>query len=250
MTKKWGQEVALKDKEIREPLFEFLEETYGIIRILEEKVMGSSRADVIMVTREYLYGIEIKSDADSYARLAGQVKDYDKYYDFNYVVVGTSHALHIRDHVPEYWGVITVEEVDGFPDFYILRHPCPNPKVTWKRKLEILWRPELAKLQLLYGMPKYKDKRKSFVADKIIEWMEAGKIEEPALRVDMCILLLERDYRTIRQELKEYRRGEIEKALDHETDPEKRVELLAKKAAARGNLRNLKRRPRRRRRRY
>ena len=94
----------LHDRDIREPLFEFLEETYGRIRILEEKTMGKSRADIVMVTPEYLYGIEIKSDADTYARLARQVKDYDSYYDYNIVVVGSSHALHIEEHVPDYWG--------------------------------------------------------------------------------------------------------------------------------------------------
>ena len=92
----------LHDRDIREPLFEFLEETYGRIRILEEKTMGKSRADIVMVTPEYLYGIEIKSDADTYARLARQVKDYDSYYDYNIVVVGSSHALHIEEHVPDY----------------------------------------------------------------------------------------------------------------------------------------------------
>ena len=167
----------LHDKDIREPLFDFLEETYGKIRIIEEKTMGKSRADVVMVTEDALYGIEIKSDADTYARLASQVKEYDKYYDFNYVVVGTSHALHIREHVPEYWGVITVEIVEDAFDFYILRRPEPNPKVTWKRKLEILWRPELAQLQDWNKMPKYKEKSKAFVKDKIVERLEAGKIE-------------------------------------------------------------------------
>lgn len=73
----------LHDKDIREPLFDFLEETYGKNRILEEKRTGRSRADVVMVTPEALYGIEIKSDADTYTRLAGQVKDYDKFYDYN-----------------------------------------------------------------------------------------------------------------------------------------------------------------------
>ena len=52
---------VLKDKDIREPLFEFLEETYGKVRILEEKTMGRSRADLVMVAPECLYGIEIKS---------------------------------------------------------------------------------------------------------------------------------------------------------------------------------------------
>ena len=38
------------DKDIREPLFDFLEEQYGKIRIIEEKTMGRSRADAVMVT--------------------------------------------------------------------------------------------------------------------------------------------------------------------------------------------------------
>ncbi len=59
----------LLDKDIREPLFDFLEETYGKIRILEEKTTGRARADVVMITEDKLYGIEIKSDADTYARL-------------------------------------------------------------------------------------------------------------------------------------------------------------------------------------
>lgn len=33
----------LLDKDIREPLFDFLEETYGKVRILEEKVTGSAQ---------------------------------------------------------------------------------------------------------------------------------------------------------------------------------------------------------------
>jgi len=89
----------LHDKDIRDPLFDFLEETYGKIRILEEKTIGRSRADVVMVTPNALYGIEIKSDADTYARLERQVKDYNAYYDYNYVAVGASHGLHVEEHV-------------------------------------------------------------------------------------------------------------------------------------------------------
>ena len=39
----------LRDKDIREPLFDFLEEMCGKIRILEEKQIGKSRADIVMV---------------------------------------------------------------------------------------------------------------------------------------------------------------------------------------------------------
>ena len=89
----------LYDKDIREPLFEFLEETYGKMRIIEEKQVGRSRADIVMVLPGLLTGIEIKSDADSYVRLSRQVKDYDRFFDRNMVVAGSSHAAHVREHV-------------------------------------------------------------------------------------------------------------------------------------------------------
>lgn len=204
----------LHDKDIREPLFDFLEETYGRVRIIEEKTMGRSRADVVMVAQSDLYGIEIKSDADTYSRLASQVKDYDKYYDYNFVVVGTSHAMHIGEHVPKYWGIITVELVDGKFDFYILRRAENNPKVTWKRKLEILWRPELALIQEMNQMPKYKEKSKVFVKNKIIERLEKGKIKEEVLKRQVCDALMERDYNNISAVLQEYRKREIAKKTE------------------------------------
>jgi hypothetical protein len=195
---------SLHDKDIREPLFDFLEEKYGKVRIIEEKQMGRSRADVVMVTESALCGIEIKSDADTYARLARQVKDYDKYYDYNLVVVGTSHALHIKDHVPEYWGIITVELVEKKLDFYVLREPQENPHVIWKRKLEILWRPELAIIQEWNQMPKYKEKSKAFVAGKIIERIPE-KIPEQQLKEQISEILFERDYNTIQKTIADYK---------------------------------------------
>ena len=96
----------LYDKDIREPLFDFLEEYYGKTRILEEKLIGRSRADIMMVISSHVVGIEIKSDADTYARLRRQVKDYNQYFDYNYVVAGTSHAMHIEEHVPEWWNAL------------------------------------------------------------------------------------------------------------------------------------------------
>lgn len=204
----------LRDADIREPLFYFLEETYGKIRILEEKTIGRSRADVVMITETSICGLEIKSDADSYTRLSRQIKDYDKYYDYNYVVVGTTHAAHIEEHVPNYWGIITVEEVDGEIDFYILRKPDANPKVNLKRQMGILWRPELAVIQLQNKMPKYKEKSKDFVIDKIIERSKLSdghknKIELSELKAQISNVLFERDYANISAVLIEYQNGEL-----------------------------------------
>lgn len=190
----------LYDKDIRESLFDFLDETYGKNRILEEKVMGKSRADVVMVTPDAIYGIEIKSDADTYARLSRQVKDYNQYFDYNYVVVGSTHALHIEEHVPDFWGIITVDESDGKPDFYILRKPTINTKMKWKNKLSVLWRPELAHIQELNNLPVYKQKSKDFVIDKIIE-----KVDASVLQTELCEELIERDYSTIAEIIKAYK---------------------------------------------
>ena len=54
----------LKDKDIREPLFDFFDEKFGKVRIIEEKQIAKSRADVMLVLEETLVGVEIKSDAD------------------------------------------------------------------------------------------------------------------------------------------------------------------------------------------
>lgn len=191
----------LYDKDIREPLFDFLEEEYGKIRIIEEKQMGRSRADVVMVLPKAVYGIEIKSDADTYTRLKRQVRDYNQYYDYNYVVVGTSHALHIKEHVPAWWGIITVELVDNRTDFYILRKATENPKVNWKKKMSILWRPELAHIQELNQMPKYRQKSKDFVIDKILL-----KVEKEILYSQISEELFERDYNEIAGIIEEYRK--------------------------------------------
>lgn len=191
----------LYDKDIREPLAFYLEDYYGKNRILEEQVMGQSRADLVMVLPDALYGIEIKSDADSYARLDRQVRDYDRYYDYNMVVVGTTHAAHIKEHVPEWWGIITVELVEETVDFYMLREPQDNPKLDWNCKIEILWRPELAHIQELNAMYAYKQKSKRFVADKIVE-----TVEKDVLSRQLSEELFERDYTKIWETIQTFRK--------------------------------------------
>lgn len=235
---------SLHDRDIREPLFEFLEDSFGKIRILEEKTMGRSRADIVMVTPENLCGIEIKSDADSYVRLAGQVKDYDNYYDRNIIVVGSSHALHVEEHVPEYWGIITVEDTGEGLDFYMLRAARDNPKRYMKRKLSLLWRPELFEIQTKMDMPKYKDKSKDFVIEKIASLIP-DRISEEELNSLISSILFERDYNTVNETLREYRKGELQKAIEAETDPKKKLELMVEKASKAGNFKKKRRRRRR-----
>ena len=192
----------LYDQDIREPLFEFLEEAYGKIRIIEEKQMGRSRADIVMVLPGLLTGIEIKSDADTYVRLDRQVRDYDRYYDRNMVVAGSTHAVHVKEHVPEWWGIITVEQIGSRIDFYVLREAKENPRMNWKRKLSLLWRPELVHIQELTHMPRYQEKSKAFVIEKMLL-----KVPSEELAVLVSEELFERDYTRIETVIQEYKRG-------------------------------------------
>ncbi len=192
----------LYDKDIREPLFDFLEERYGKTRIIEEKQVGRSRADVILVRPLNLSGIEIKSDADTYARLKRQVKDYDRYFDYNYVAVGSRHGAHIAEHVPPWWGIITIEQEEAGVDFYILREASPNPSRCLRAKLSLLWRPELAHIQKINQIPKYREKSKAFVIEKIL-----SLVPEQLLHEQISHELFERDYTTIEESIRQYRKS-------------------------------------------
>ena len=194
----------LKDQDIREPLFDFFDEKFGKVRIIEEKQIAKSRADVMLVLEEKLIGVEIKSDADTYARLARQVKDYNKFFDYNYVVVGSSHSKHIEEHVPEYWGIIEAISKEESVEFNVLREPEINKRAQrtykMKRKLSILWRPELSHIQEINGMPKYKQRSKDFVITKIME-----KVPWDLLHRQISEELSQRDYNTISEAIKEWR---------------------------------------------
>ena len=194
----------LKDQDIREPLFDFFDEKFGKVRIIEEKQIAKSRADVMLVLEEKLIGVEIKSDADTYARLARQVKDYNKFFDYNYVVVGSSHSKHIEEHVPEYWGIIEAISKEESVEFNVLREPEINKRAQrtykMKRKLSILWRPELSHIQEINGMPKYKQRSNDFVITKIME-----KVPWDLLHRQISEELSQRDYNTISEAIKEWR---------------------------------------------
>ncbi len=183
----------LRDADIREPLFDWLEDTFGKLRIIEEKQTGRARADIVMVLPDKVCGIEIKSDADTYTRLPGQVKNYDRYYDENYIVAGSTHGLHVAEHVPDYWGIITVERLGEGLDFYMLRQAKPNPQAKMENKVRLLWRAELAHILEACGMPKYARKSRRFIAGKL-----AAKVPEEILHKLVSEELFERDYTVYR----------------------------------------------------
>lgn len=196
------------DKEMREPLFDYLEEFYGKIRIFEEKNAGASRADVIGVIDGELLGFEIKSDSDSYSRLKTQTKDYDKFCDFNFLVIGKSHEKHAQLHIPAHWGIICIYEKEDEITVKMQQIPGRNPNVSIRNQIEFLWRPELHQIQKWNALPEYKQKSKEFVRDKIVE-----KVPKEVLKRQMTDLLFERDYEMLLEEIRQVKRRNLEKRI-------------------------------------
>lgn len=178
----------MKDNSIRRVIFDYLEENYGKIRIFEESPIKNSRCDFYTVT-DRLTGYEIKSDADSYERLARQIQDYDAFFDENYIVVGRTHRAHVAKKIPPYWGIICItDEEEGFL-VETVRPAEKNPKMKRKNQLLKLWNSEITSIARRRGCHTYMGKSKSFRAGELIK-----KIDDDTLREEICSELFERDY--------------------------------------------------------
>ena len=172
------------DKDIREKLYDYLDERYGKVRTIEEKVILKSRADMLAIIDGEIIGIEIKSDSDTYTRLKRQIKDYDKFCDKCYVAVGESH-IHVSEHVPEYWGIIVVSNDNVIVD----RDASVSPKVKINNQLDILWRAELYAVQMKEGLPKLSNWKRRDIYKRLID-----TCGEEQVKKDITEQLFERDY--------------------------------------------------------
>lgn len=180
------------DKDMREPLFDFLDEEWGKIRIVEEKVILGSRADVIGITDGELLGFEIKSDGDTYARLKTQIRDYERYCDRCYLVAGESHR-EAESHVPPYWGIIVINDEGA----YMIREAELSPHVNLNLQLGLLWKAELGHILKRLDMPLYEGKSRGYIAERLIKRAESDKypmIDEDIVKRLMTDELFERDY--------------------------------------------------------
>ena len=179
----------LHDYDIRDNLCDYLESKYGEVRFFDELMIGKSRADIVMVTREAIFGVEIKSDADTYERLKKQVKNYNRYFDYNILAVGSTHAAHAEEHVPKQWGIVSVELINDKMDFYEIRNPANNGKNKLKTQLGLLWRRELSEIQRINNLHKYAGKSRTFVEEYILK-----TVPDEQLKKQIIDILFERDY--------------------------------------------------------
>ena len=179
----------LFDEDLRLLLFDYLDLRYPKVRTFEEKNMGHSRADVIVLLPDSLVGVEIKSDADSYTRLVTQVKDYDKYFDRNYILIGSSHIKHVDEHVPDYWGVLYVDQTEEEPIIRLLREAGKNPKIKMKTQMVFIWKRELREILRMNKLTQYGTKSRRTIENTLLLRVNSKKLKR-----QMCHMLFERDY--------------------------------------------------------
>lgn len=185
--------LKLKDADMREIVFDLYEDSCCKLRIFEEFCIGKTRTDALIVLENELIGIEFKSDKDNLDRLERQIKDYNRFCDRNYIVIGQ----HFREKsdvlyeiLPDYWGIYSVTLMeDGTKHLELLREADINKKCRLKNQLKILWRNELIHLiksNNLGGVSAYNKKE---LSDRLFK-----NIEKDVLKQLLCSELLERDY--------------------------------------------------------
>ena len=157
-----------------------------------------------MITPKLLYGIEIKSDADTYARLSKQVRNYDWYYDLIYRGNWAPVMPHISKNMCQNGGESLqssrMRPVRWTSIYCGRRMIIPKPRIS--AKSVSYGGPELNLLLQKNNLPKYRQKSKQFVQETLIEKVPADILWPQAYEE-----LFERDYNTIGQEIEEYRKN-------------------------------------------
>jgi len=92
----------MNDPEIRALLYPLL--VGGVY--IDELPTGSTRADVVHITPDFMHGYEVKGDGDTLVRVARQLSCYGSVYDFVTFVVTEKHLSKLLPLLPDWVGVL------------------------------------------------------------------------------------------------------------------------------------------------
>src|SRR6476661_2019788 len=92
----------MNDPEIRALLYPLL--TGGVY--VDELPTGTTRADVVHITPDFMHGYEVKGDGDTLQRVARQLSCYGSVYDFVTFIVTEKHLEKLLPLLPEWLGVM------------------------------------------------------------------------------------------------------------------------------------------------
>lgn len=145
----------MNDRQIRPALIQSIRSRDPSVAIFEELPIyrGEGRADVAAVNGA-MYGYEIKGSTDTTARLEKQVGDYERIFDYCFVVVAENHLKKVRDIIPRNWGVMVARE-DSPERISIeqVRQATRNRHTDPEAVFRLMWRQEAIRALRNCGCP-------------------------------------------------------------------------------------------------
>ena len=100
------QPIFMNDPDIRVLLYPLLQ---GGVYV-DELPTGTTRADVVHITEQFMHGYELKGDQDTLQRVARQLPCYSQAYDFVTFVITEKHLPKLLPQLPEWVGVLVASE--------------------------------------------------------------------------------------------------------------------------------------------
>lgn len=102
---------------------------------------GSSRIDLVVINGA-LNGFEIKSEADTLARLPSQAVSYGAVFDTVTLVLADKHRADADALIPAWWGVTLATSTTGGTSLQAVRPVEPNPSQDPFAIASLLWHEE------------------------------------------------------------------------------------------------------------
>ncbi|WP_151087873.1 sce7726 family protein [Hymenobacter baengnokdamensis] len=99
----------MNDPEIRARLYPLLQ---GGVYI-EELPTGTTRADVVHITPQFMHGYEVKGDGDTLQRVANQLRCYAEVYDFVTFIITEKHLARLLPLLPDWVGIAVASPEAG-----------------------------------------------------------------------------------------------------------------------------------------
>jgi hypothetical protein len=146
------------DREIRAALyrkkFRFKHDRSDTL-IIDELGLAHARARIdIAVINGCVHGFEIKSAADTLARLPKQLMLYEECLEKLTIVCAEKHVSAVQKIAPSWCGILEATKGPrGGIDFTTLRTSKRNPNVQAYRLAHLLWRPEAVSLLARMNVP-------------------------------------------------------------------------------------------------
>ncbi len=113
--------------------------------------VGEARVDVAAVNGS-IFGYEIKSAADSLARLPRQIEFYGRVVDRAVLVAERARPERLLRHLPPWWGLWHVSKVSDGVSLREVRFPARNPSPDPLGVAQLLWRSEALDVLRRHGV--------------------------------------------------------------------------------------------------